>query len=55
MFEIEDPSGNSFIKNPYAPKRDPHLSEEKFVRTPEQLKAMGYEEQNRIPVDDKDK
>jgi len=35
-FEIEDPSGNSFIKNPYAPKIDPCLKEERFQRTKEQ-------------------
>ena len=29
-FEIEDPSGNSFIKNPFAPKNDPQLKEERY-------------------------
>lgn len=30
---IRDPSGNSFIKNPYAPKSDPNLKTAYFIRT----------------------
>jgi len=32
-FEVIDPSGNSFIQNPNAPKVDPNLKCEKFLRT----------------------
>lgn len=45
-FEIDDPSGNSFIKNPFAPKNDPELVEKKYKRSREQLQAMGYMEEN---------
>jgi zinc finger protein len=32
-FLLIDPSGNSFIQNPNAPKVDPSLKEDKFMRT----------------------
>ncbi|EGR28690.1 zinc finger protein 259, putative [Ichthyophthirius multifiliis] len=47
-FIFEDPSGNSFIKNPYAPHNDPNLHIEKISRTKEQLEAMGYSAENAI-------
>lgn len=31
--EMVDPSGNSFIKNPYAPSDDPWMKKTKFLRT----------------------
>lgn len=31
--ELSDPSGNSFIKNPYAPSDDPQMKRTKYLRT----------------------
>ncbi|KAL4463403.1 hypothetical protein ABPG72_017124 [Tetrahymena utriculariae] len=45
-FIFEDPSGNSFIKNPYAPNQDHNMHIEKLPRTVEQLEAMGYSADN---------
>jgi C4-type Zn-finger protein len=39
---IKDPSGNSNIKNPYAPKVDKNLHISNVPRTLEDLVAMGY-------------
>lgn len=41
-FEVIDPSGNSFIQNPDAPKIDPNLKMVKFLRTVEHYTLMGY-------------
>lgn len=40
-FIIDDPSGNSFIENPIAPKKDPNLDVTFYDRTPEQSEAIG--------------
>jgi zinc finger protein len=40
--KIRDPSGNSTIKNPYAPKQDKNLEIRNFERSVEELVAMGY-------------
>lgn len=45
-FAIDDPAGNSFIKNPFFPKADDNLKVEKYSRTIEQIRAMGYEPDN---------
>lgn len=45
-FIMDDPSGHSNIKNPFAPKEDPNLKLEKYVRTVEQIVAMGYTPDN---------
>lgn len=45
-FEIDDPSGHSNIKNMMAPLADPMLSISKYVRTVEQITAMGYNPEN---------
>jgi zinc finger protein len=37
-----DPSGNSFIQNPNAPKQDSYLKAENFVRTKEEAVEMGF-------------
>ena len=47
---LDDPSGNSFIRNPFAPNSDPEMRIEKYIRTKEQAKAMGYDFQNEIPT-----
>ncbi|CAO2820018.1 unnamed protein product [Amaranthus hypochondriacus] len=41
-FVLDDPAGNSFIENPYAPSPDPSLSLKFYERTPEQQAALGY-------------
>jgi len=43
---IDDPSGNSFIKNPFAPNSDPDMQVEKYNRTNEQCESMGYSVEN---------
>ena len=40
--ELEDPSGNSFIKNPYAPSDDPQMKKIKFTRTMAMNHKMGF-------------
>lgn len=41
-FELDDPSGNSFIQNPNAPNPDLACSHSFFQRTVEDYKNMGY-------------
>lgn len=41
-FEVSDPSGNSFIQNPFAPKPDENLTVTRFNRTVEDYQFMGY-------------
>ncbi|XP_020597384.1 zinc finger protein ZPR1-like, partial [Phalaenopsis equestris] len=41
-FILDDPAGNSFIENPYAPKQDPSLSIKFYERTSEQQAALGF-------------
>lgn len=40
-FIMDDPSGNSFIENPTAPKPDPALSVRFYRRTPKQTEEIG--------------
>ncbi len=40
---IDDPSGNSFIENPFAPQKDTALTVTHYKRTPEQNAALGIE------------
>jgi len=44
-FEIDDPSGNSFIENPNAPYRDEQLTIKKYRRTSEQNCLLGISEE----------
>lgn len=39
---VDDPAGNSFVENPNAPRRDPHLVATFYTRTPEQNAALGF-------------
>jgi zinc finger protein len=39
---LRDPSGNSNIKNPFAPRIDKNMEIRSFKRTKEELLAMGY-------------
>ena len=38
---VVDPSGNSFVENPHAPRSDPHRDVSQFLRTREQDHALG--------------
>uniref|UniRef100_A0A4W4FXD3 Zinc finger protein 259 n=1 Tax=Electrophorus electricus TaxID=8005 RepID=A0A4W4FXD3_ELEEL len=52
---IDDPSGNSFIENPFAPQKDQALSVSHYKRTPEQNAALGIQvrpEQDDKPAND---
>jgi zinc finger protein len=40
-FILDDPSGNSFVENPIAPKPDPCMRVEFYKRTPQQMEAVG--------------
>ena len=54
-FEIilDDPSGNSFIENPYAPQTDPNIEVSYFDRTKEMAEQMGFSLENQI-IEQKD-
>ncbi|KAK8558233.1 hypothetical protein V6N13_038706 [Hibiscus sabdariffa] len=41
-FILDDPTGNSFIENPFAPSPDPSLNIKFYDRTPEQQASLGY-------------
>ncbi|XP_042502646.1 zinc finger protein ZPR1 homolog [Macadamia integrifolia] len=41
-FILDDPAGNSFIENPFAPSSDPSLTIKFYERTPEQQEALGF-------------
>ncbi|CAN6485414.1 unnamed protein product [Victoria cruziana] len=41
-FMLDDPAGNSFIENPYAPSADPLLTITFYDRTPEQQASLGF-------------
>ncbi|KAF3451100.1 hypothetical protein FNV43_RR07189 [Rhamnella rubrinervis] len=41
-FVVDDPAGNSFIENPFAPSHDPSLSIKFYERTSEQHSLLGY-------------
>ncbi|XP_059451141.1 uncharacterized protein LOC132181936 [Corylus avellana] len=41
-FILDDPSGNSFIENPFSPSLDPSLIIKFYERTPEQQASLGY-------------
>lgn len=41
-FILDDPAGNSFIENPYAPSADQSLMIKFYDRTPEQLALLGF-------------
>ncbi|KAJ1340637.1 hypothetical protein BSLG_004731 [Batrachochytrium salamandrivorans] len=52
---LDDPSGNSYIENPEAPKPDAHLQTTHYKRTREQIEAMGYnyeEEVDELPLNE---
>jgi len=51
---IDDPAGNSFVENPFAPTTDPNLTVKYYSRTPEQDKSLGLEPETGVFKDDKD-
>ncbi|XP_048588478.1 zinc finger protein ZPR1 [Nematostella vectensis] len=56
-FVIDDPSGNSFIENPLAPKADPNLATKEYTRTAEQNLKLNIQpekqEQTKKEADEK--
>ncbi|NWT03923.1 ZPR1 protein, partial [Mionectes macconnelli] len=42
-FILDDPSGNSFVENPHAPRRDDALVVTHYRRTPQQAAVLGLE------------
>ena len=55
QFIMDDPSGNSFIENPYAPQTDPNIKVSYFDRTKEMIENMGYSFDNQLEEMGKDK
>ncbi|XP_054473188.1 zinc finger protein ZPR1 [Anoplopoma fimbria] len=55
---LDDPTGNSYVQNVYAPDPDPEVTIEKYTRTFEQnedlglndMKTEGYEEESELPA-----
>ncbi|XP_071535861.1 zinc finger protein ZPR1 [Panulirus ornatus] len=45
---VDDPSGNSFVENPLAPKADPQLKKKIYNRSSEQNAALGLSEQDSV-------
>jgi zinc finger protein len=41
-FILDDPAGNSFIENPFAPQSDPYIKLTYYERTREMAETMGY-------------
>lgn len=52
---LTDPSGNSYIKNPYLPKVDPLLKISHFSRTRDQLIDMGFNPENAMELSEEEK
>jgi zinc finger protein len=52
--ELDDPSGNSFIQNPYVPNKDPNMRVGFYYRTPQQDMELGLNPEKGIYRDDKD-
>ncbi|KAN0034242.1 hypothetical protein ACTFIV_000735 [Dictyostelium citrinum] len=50
---VDDPSGNSFIENPNAPKADPNLKVTNYTRTAEQNASLGLGLNNNEQEDSK--
>ena len=40
---LDDPAGNSFIENPFAPSNDPEMTHSKYIRTPTQDMSIGLQ------------
>ncbi|XP_045817698.1 zinc finger protein ZPR1 homolog [Trifolium pratense] len=42
-FVLDDPAGNSFVENPFAPSSDPSMTIKFYDRTPEKQASLGYQ------------
>ncbi|UJR25248.1 hypothetical protein I4U23_006600 [Adineta vaga] len=51
-FEIDDPSGNSFIENPKAPHRDEQMTTKSYRRSFEQNAALGINEEEEAAAEE---
>jgi len=51
---IEDPSGNSFIENPYAPKKDAAMTVTHFSRSRHQNVLLGLEAEEGYEIEDEE-
>jgi zinc finger protein len=40
---VDDPSGNSFVENPNAPRKDEQITILHYKRTKEQAEALGFQ------------
>lgn len=47
--QIDDPTGNSFLENPKAPKSDPQLKRTVYKRTKEQNAILGINDEEEEP------
>ncbi|KAM6970194.1 zinc finger protein ZPR1 [Aplochiton taeniatus] len=50
---IDDPSGNSFVENPFAPQKDEALTITRYKRTPEQDSKLGIKAEEGVPEEEK--
>jgi len=48
ILTLKDPSGNSFIENPYAPNKDVYCHKSHYIRTKEITESMGFSVENQI-------
>lgn len=46
---IDDPSGNSFVENPFAPHKDYALVVTTYVRSQEHIEQLGFSNEDRLP------
>jgi len=51
---VNDPAGNSFVENPFAPKSDPKMRVRHYHRTPEQDISLGLQPEHGIYRKDED-
>ena len=49
---VDDASGNSFIENPQAPERDPHMTVEYYTRQPDQDAKLGLQQSTTETVEE---
>jgi zinc finger protein len=54
-FEINDPSGNSFVQNNMAPKADPALTVTYYDRSYNDYANMGYNGEEALAEDEKER
>ncbi|KAM4704485.1 zinc finger protein ZPR1 [Rhinophrynus dorsalis] len=52
-FILDDPSGNSFVENPFAPQKDEALTVSHYKRSPEQDRLLGLESSSHQELEEK--